>query len=83
MERTEIFNRVSSIFKEVLADNDLILTEDMSAGNLDAWDSLSHMTIITKIQKEFNIKFKLRELGKLKNVGNIIDAIQYKLNETE
>jgi acyl carrier protein len=50
----------------------------MTANDVDSWDSLSHMVLIVEIEKAFNIKFKLRELNKMKNVGDMIDLLALK-----
>jgi len=46
---------------------------------VEGWDSLTHMSIITGLEKEFDVRFKLRELNKLRNMGTLIELIQGKL----
>jgi acyl carrier protein len=46
---------------------------------VEGWDSLTHMVILTEIEKEFGIQFKLKEINKLKNMGNLIELITSKL----
>ena len=58
----------------------MVLSDDMTANDVDNWDSLSHMLMITEIEDHFSIKFKLRELNKLKNVGRLIDLITTKIS---
>jgi len=80
MERTEIIDQLTVIFKKIFNAETLVLTNDMTANDVDNWDSLSHMLLISDIEAHFSIKFKLRELNKLKNVGVLIDFIETKLN---
>ena len=80
MERTEIIEQLTVIFKKTFNDETLVLTNEMTANDVDNWDSLSHMLLISDIETHFSIKFKLRELNKLKNVGVLIDFLETKLN---
>ena len=80
MERTEITNQLTKIFKELFNNDTIELSDSMTANDEDNWDSLSHMLLISEIENRFEIKFKLRELNKMKNVGTLIDFIQEKVN---
>ena len=80
MERAEIINELTVVFRKIFSDQTLVLSDDMTANDVDNWDSLSHMLLISEIENYFSIKFKLRELNKLKNVGILIDFIDTKLN---
>ena len=51
----------------------------MTAQDIDNWDSLTHMLLISKIEEEFEIKFKLKELNNLNNVGNLVEIINEKI----
>lgn len=79
MERNEVIAKLTPIFREVFAEPNLELNDDMTAADVENWDSLTHMIMITKVEDMFGIKFKLRELNKLKNVGNLCDIIVEKL----
>lgn len=78
MERSKIKDQLTNIFRSTFRDEVLVLSDDMTANDVDSWDSLSHMLLITEIEDQFSIKFKLRELNKLKNVGALIDILEGK-----
>ncbi|MBR4913588.1 MAG: acyl carrier protein [Bacteroidales bacterium] len=80
MERTEIIKKLTTIFHEVFNDNGIVLRDDMTAKDVENWDSLTHMLMITKVEEEFGVKFKLKELNKLKQVGDIVEIIIEKNN---
>ena len=80
MERTEIMKKLTTIFHEVFNDNGIVLRDDMTAKDVENWDSLTHMLMITKVEEEFGVKFKLKELNKLKQVGDIVEIIIEKNN---
>ena len=81
MERNEIITGIRKILIEVLKHENFEMKDDASAVDIDGWDSLSHMIIITEIEKAFNVKFKLKELNKLNNMGNLIELVNSKLEQ--
>ena len=79
MNRNEIIEKLTPIFHDVFSDNTIVLCDDMTASDVENWDSLTHMFMITKVEEVFDIKFKLRELNKLKNVGDLCNTIAEKM----
>lgn len=63
----------------VFDDDDILLHSDMTANDVDGWDSLSHVNLITTIEAKFNIRFTKKELLKHRNIGNLIADIERKL----
>jgi acyl carrier protein len=79
MAKNIILEKLEILFREVFNDKLLIIRTDMSANDVDRWDSLTHMLLISEIENEFKIKFKLKELNKMRNVGDMVELIQSKL----
>ena len=79
MDRNEIIEKLTAIFHEIFNDNAIVLRDDMTAADVENWDSLTHMLMITKVEEVFGIKFKLKELNKLKMVGDLVNTIEAKL----
>ena len=79
MNRNEIVEKLTNVFHEVFNDNSIVLRDEMTAADVENWDSLTHMLMITKVEEVFGIKFKLKELNKLKMVGDLISTIESKL----
>lgn len=75
MEKIEITKKLTSVFRKVFNDDNLELKDELTANDVDRWDSLSHMILISEIENDFSIKFKLKELNKMRNVGDMIDLI--------
>ncbi|MGV8995283.1 MAG: acyl carrier protein [Flavobacterium sp.] len=80
MENGELIIKLTKVFQETFGNSGLVLTDTLTANDVDNWDSLSHMILIVEIEKLFDIKFKLKELNKMNNVGALIEIIQSKLN---
>jgi len=78
METELILEKMTKIFRNVFNDDTINLNSDTTAKDIGSWDSLSHMLMITEVENTFSIKFKLREINKLKNVGSLIELIESK-----
>jgi len=79
MKREEIFKKVSIVFQEVLEDDNLVISEDQGAEDIDEWDSLTHIMLIVETEKAFQLKFLSSEISNWKNIGEMITAIEEKL----
>ena len=75
MEKEELLQQLTLIFEQVLKRSDLKIDYNMSAEDIDEWDSLTNMTIISEIEKKWGVHFKLRDIVRMKNIGDIIDVI--------
>jgi acyl carrier protein len=79
MERNAIIFKLTEIFRNVFNNENLVLRDDMTASHVENWNSLSHMILITEIENSFNVKFKLKEVNKMRNVGDMIDILIQKI----
>ena len=79
MDSNTLLAELQEIFRDILDQPDLVLTRDSSAQNVEDWDSLAHINLITAIGNKYKIKFGLGELQELKNVGDMMELIQQKL----
>ena len=79
MERSEILAKVEEIFREELELDDLALTDETTADDVEEWDSLSHVQLVAAMEEAFGIEFKSREILSWENIGDLIDSIEKKL----
>lgn len=77
--KNEILDPLTEIIREILSTPGLVITLETSAVDVDEWDSISHIEIVSAIEKRFSIRFALVELQALKNVGDMVNLIQKKL----
>ena len=75
MERNEILAKINEIAKDVFDNDEVELTEATTAADVEEWDSLSHLSLVSDIEDEFGIRFTLAEVSGSKNVGELVDAI--------
>ena len=76
MNREEIIKKLTPIVRANLQNESLELRDDMSAENVSTWTSLAFMQMLTDIENEFGIKFKMMELIRLRTMGDIIKSLE-------
>lgn len=75
----KVMNELTDIFRDVLDDENISLNADTTAADVEDWDSLSHITLITEIEKKFKIKFTSSEITGFKNVGELANCVLNKI----
>ncbi len=71
LSEQDVMPRLTRVFRNVFGDKRLIITAD----DVDDWDSLEHINLIAAVENEFAMKFKMKEVSSMKNVGEMIDII--------
>lgn len=77
----DINEKLTNIFKEVFDDETIVLSDELTADDVDAWDSLSHVNLIIAIEIAFDIEFKQNEILNFANVGELKESITRKLEK--
>ena len=80
MSRDEIYSKLTSVFHEVFDNDDIALSDGMSADDVDEWDSLSHIRLVVAVEEMFSLRFDSSDVVALENVGQFVDLIGSKLN---
>ena len=75
MDRDEVMKKVTEIAREIFDDEELELDDETIAADVDGWDSLTHLSLMNEIENEFEIKFEMKEVQGLNNVGELVDVI--------
>ena len=76
----EIHGRLTTVFHNVFDDNSITIFDEMTAANIEDWDSMEHINLIVATEQAFGIKFALSEIGDLPHVGAFKDLIYRKVN---
>lgn len=71
---------LTQIFHDVFDDDSIVLRPDLTASDVDGWDSLAHVRLLLTVERKFGIKFNAIEAGKLKNAGELMELIDTKLS---
>ena len=80
VERTEILARLQSIFDDVFLE-EITVTPELSAKDVEEWDSLSHISLVVSVEERFGIKFRVGEVEAAENVGAFVDLISEHLGK--
>ena len=81
MELNAILASINQIFIDLFDDNSIVLTELSDTSDVEAWDSLNHIQVITAIEKHFKIRFELNDLLNFQNIGDLCRGVQSKLTD--
>ncbi|MBT4764546.1 acyl carrier protein [bacterium] len=79
MDNIELLTKVTSIFRETFDNDSLVISENMSASDIDEWDSLTHIRLIVSHEIEFGVKFSISEVSELENIGGFIELLESKI----
>lgn len=70
----EIYEQLNEIFSEVF-DEEITVTADTTSADLEDWDSLSHITLISAIEDAFGLRFSMKEVVGMANVGELAQIV--------
>jgi acyl carrier protein len=76
MDEPQIYAGLAKTFDDVFDDDSIQVTPELSAKDVDGWDSLTHIRLMLSVEKAFKVKFTTSEIGSLKNVGDLVALIK-------
>jgi acyl carrier protein len=79
MTRDDIVDTLTGIFRDVFYDDDIVLQDAMTANDVEAWTSLTHINLILAVEETFEIKVRSSEIEKLTDVKSLVDLIEKKV----
>ena len=79
MERKEIFEKLTVIFRDVMDNDEIVLEENTTAEDIEEWDSLAHVQLIEKIEEVFGVRFSAKEMTSWDELGELVDSLIAKL----
>jgi acyl carrier protein len=80
MNKSEIWDKATTIFRETLDVDGLVLTPELTARDVERWDSFNHILLVVAVEQAFGIKFDTGEIDGLENVGQFMDVIERKVS---
>jgi len=75
MTKEAIIEKLNEIFRDVFDDESIEVTDEMTAEDIEDWDSLTHLTMISEVESAFGMRFKMKDISTMKNVGEMIAII--------
>ena len=79
MEKEEVMQKLQEVFREVFVNDDIVITRDTVAEDIDEWDSIAHIELASRIEEVFGITLGGKEILSWDDVGEMVDAIFAKL----
>jgi acyl carrier protein len=76
MTNDKILRQVNGIFRDVFDDEDIVITEETTAEDIEDWDSLTHITLISEVETAFGFQFGMKDVLGMKNVGEMLEIIR-------
>ena len=76
MNNNEITARLNEVFRDVFGDSSISVTPSTTSDDIEDWDSIEHITLIGAVEKEFGMRFQMKEVSSMKNVGEMADIIR-------
>lgn len=75
MTNEAIYEKLNEVFQDVFDDDSIIVNADTTADDIEDWDSLEHINLVSAVEKEFGVKFTMAQVVGMKNVGEMVDVI--------
>lgn len=75
MNKSDIMKRLMDVFRDVFDDDSIVINESTTSADIEDWDSIEHINLIDAVEDEFGLRFKMKEVSGMKNVGEMIDII--------
>ena len=75
MTKAEAMEALTPVFREVFDDDSIELSDDLTAADVDGWDSVEHFNLISEIESRFGMRFKMKEASGMKNVGELAEIV--------
>lgn len=75
MNRIDVIQRLTNVFRDVFDDDSIVITDSTTSADIEDWDSIEHINLVGAVEDEFKLRFKMKEVSGMKNVGEMIDII--------
>lgn len=80
MTEAEIWATLTEVFRDIFEEDDLTLSPEMTADDVEDWDSLSNVQLLIAVERAFKgLRFNTGEIANLKNVGELVSVIARRL----
>ena len=81
MENAHLYRQLNDIFCDVFDDDSIVLTPEVTAADINGWDSVAHINLIVAIEARMKVRFKTSEIELLHNVGQLVGILEYKIEQ--
>ena len=75
MDREKITEKLNEVFRDVFDNEDITVSDATTADDIEEWDSLEHISLVSAVEKAFKMRFTMKEVSGMKNVGEMINIL--------
>ena len=75
MNKNDVIARLNEVFRDVFDDDSIVVNDATTSADIEDWDSIEHINLIGAVEEEFGMRFKMKEVSGMKNVGEMINII--------
>jgi len=75
----DLRDRLQDLFRDVFDDDEIVLADELTADDVDGWDSLAHVNLMIAVEMEFGVRFATTEIASMQDVGSLVTLLQAKL----
>ena len=75
MNEIDVYNKLTEIFRDIFDDDSIEINSETSAADIEDWDSLEHINLISAVEKTFKMRFSMKQVSTMKNVGEMVSII--------
>ena len=76
MKDDDVLSRLTTVFRDIFQDDTLVATPEMTAADVERWDSLTHIDMILMVEQDFGIRIPTRSVSRMRNVGDLVTLVQ-------
>ncbi|MCD8187562.1 MAG: acyl carrier protein [Ruminococcus sp.] len=73
--KNDVVKRLTNVFRDVFDDDSIVISESTTSADIEDWDSIEHINLVGAVEDEFGLRFKMKEVSGMKNVGEMINII--------
>ena len=81
MSHDKVLDKVQAIIRELFDDSEIIINDTTTSMDVNGWDSFETINVFVTLEEEFGIRFKMKEISCIQNIGELVECIIYHLNE--
>ncbi len=78
MDESQMLTELTAIMRDVLDEPSVTLTRETTASDIAGWDSMTNITFVVEVERQFGIKFKTAEIEEMSHVGDMMGIIAAK-----
>ena len=81
MSHDDVLKKVQDVIRELFDDSDIIINDETVSADIDGWDSFETINVFVTLEETFGIRFKMKEIPSIQNIGELVDCIISHLSE--